>query len=121
MTPLEQVKILADALRQIGAIAVETGADAMPALLEAQRIADEGLERAGMQVAEGMMMNWKPIETAPKNGTVILGCQGNGDDYQVFEMVWGDWNGGIEWRDPRYDGAYTPTYWQPRPEPPTNK
>lgn len=48
LTPLEQVKILADALRQIGEIAVEPGADAMPALLEAQRIADAAQQAAGL-------------------------------------------------------------------------
>lgn len=49
MTPLEQVKILAKALRDIGQIAVEPGADAMPALLEAQKIADEARREAGLE------------------------------------------------------------------------
>lgn len=49
MTSLEQVKILADALRAIGEIAVPTGADPMPLLLEAQRIADDALAKAGLQ------------------------------------------------------------------------
>lgn len=48
MTPAFQVKLLADALRAIGQIAVEPGADPMHALLEAQKIADDGLEDAGM-------------------------------------------------------------------------
>jgi hypothetical protein len=48
MTPLEQVKILAEALRKIGEIAVEDGGDAMAALAEAQRLADEARERAGL-------------------------------------------------------------------------
>jgi hypothetical protein len=49
MEPLEQVKILAEALRQIGAIAVEPGADPMSALLEAQKIAEEALTLAGLE------------------------------------------------------------------------
>jgi hypothetical protein len=48
MQPLEQVTTLAAALRRIQEIAVEEGADAMPALLEAQRIAHEGLKAAGL-------------------------------------------------------------------------
>jgi hypothetical protein len=42
------VKILSEALRQIGLIAVPDGDEnAMPALLEAQRIADEALHLTG--------------------------------------------------------------------------
>jgi hypothetical protein len=48
MTALEQVKILSDALEQIGELAVPTGDDAMPALPEAQRLADDARERAGL-------------------------------------------------------------------------
>ena len=49
MDLIEQVKILAEALRQIGAIAVEPEANPMPALLEAQKIADEALRLAVLQ------------------------------------------------------------------------
>lgn len=48
MSPLEQVPILADALRRIGQIAVEPDADAMGGLLEAQSIADRALQDAGI-------------------------------------------------------------------------
>jgi hypothetical protein len=48
MDPAEQVKILSEALRQIGLIAVPDGDEnAMPALLEAQHIADEALHLTG--------------------------------------------------------------------------
>jgi len=49
MEPLEQVKILAEALRQIGALAVEPGADPIGALLAAQKIAEEALILAGLE------------------------------------------------------------------------
>lgn len=48
MSKTEQIKLLADTLKQIGALAVEPGADAMPVLLEAQRLADNGLKQAGL-------------------------------------------------------------------------
>jgi hypothetical protein len=50
MDPEEQVKILSEALLQIADIEVEDGdEDVMPALEEAQRIADEALRLAGLR------------------------------------------------------------------------
>jgi hypothetical protein len=50
MDPIEQVKVLAEALRQIGAIAVEPeDDDPMAALLEAQQIANDALLLAGLK------------------------------------------------------------------------
>jgi hypothetical protein len=60
-------------------------------------------------------MKWHPISTAPKDGTIILGCQGEGEDYSVFEMMWENNN---RWYDPKWDGTYRPTHWCHRPRPP---
>jgi hypothetical protein len=60
---------------------------------------------------------WQPIETAPKDGTIVLGCDGTGDDYQVYEMAWIE-NVEFMWTDPRFGGIYGPTHWMPRPPPP---
>lgn len=48
MQTLEQVKLLADALRAIGEIGVEPGADPMPALIKAQVMAAKALADAGL-------------------------------------------------------------------------
>ena len=61
-------------------------------------------------------MTWQPIETAPKDGTLILGYK-NGE---MATVEWaycgesGDWNLVVSW-----DGQpWTPTHWMPLPEPP---
>ena len=77
---------------------------------------------------------WQPIETAPKDGSMVLLLEfTNLDDYNTQvsvglwtdlhaghvvndEMVWADWAAGLneddEW------SALNPTHWMPLPEPP---
>lgn len=85
------------------------------------------------------MSEWKPIETAPKDGTPILLWGGRPDSSSDFigfdtntstfpsETVVGWWEeyrpGAGEWRYCSYDsGIYgeweDPTHWTPLPEPP---
>jgi len=60
---------------------------------------------------------WQPIETAPKDGTIILACWGNSDNiidtarYSVVGDYWHD----IDKLMNRY---LDPTHWQPLPTPP---
>jgi hypothetical protein len=60
-------------------------------------------------------MGWQPIETAPKDGSPVLGvwqCLNQTWDYNVVQFsddVW--WNY-------YFDGSHTPTHWMPLPEPP---
>lgn len=74
-------------------------------------------------------MNWKPIETAPKDGTGVLLCQATDvsgkpikdDAWDIFVQVaawWGD-----EWvvycslpSEPRIH--FHPTHWMELPDPP---
>jgi len=72
---------------------------------------------AGVEFAESLQPAWQPIETAPKDGTVILGyCRG------IQKVV--NWIKGFDkWTlifsfDPNNDGWYEPTHWQPLPENP---
>jgi len=61
---------------------------------------------------------WRPIESAPKDGTNVLGGYVGPDGNSVGEMFW--WEGW--WRT--WDGTlhartiYYPTHWRPLPPPP---
>ena len=84
-------------------------------------------------------MEWKPIETAPKDGTAIMLCKGKrvtcGEwitgtnlgsmDYHATTgepvgypdaedyAMWASWDGGFSEDDP-------PTHWAPMPDPPND-
>lgn len=68
-----------------------------------------------------MTGNWKPIETAPKDGTEVLlywPLEGLGDLHSKIKI--GSWhNDAWGWQD-RFCRSYTdaPTHWQPLPGPP---
>lgn len=63
--------------------------------------------------------NWQPIETAPKDGTRVLGWDGESGWYSCeFEKLEGAWVAvpfSISGWDPHH---VSPTHWMPLPEPP---
>lgn len=73
--------------------------------------------------------DWKPIESAPKDGTAILiyvprgiahvrwnKCAGSRIGKASWTGAWETcWNNSDGWDDPNFDNA---THWQPLPEPP---
>ena len=71
-------------------------------------------------------MKWMPIETAPKDGSLILGTDG----LTVAAMWWKPqadpgfpWSMVAEWMGAAQDNAWQdgkngPTHWMPLPEPP---
>lgn len=79
------------------------------------------------------MSEWRPIETAPKDGTVILltALEPDGEPFEVWPMQWmaiqqnglfpgkvGMWthpSGDVTWNDD--DPAGAPTHWMPTPNP----
>lgn len=69
-------------------------------------------------------LQWRPIETAPRNGTPILAyephrepCVEHAASDETVAVV--HWSGRV-WADPLYDmtGLDNPTHWMPLPEPP---
>lgn len=66
-------------------------------------------------------MKWQPIETAPKDGSVIL-CAWFDDDGTTYAIA-GWYEPGIAdlcWYD-QYDDAICPTHWLPLPPAPETK
>lgn len=64
-------------------------------------------------------MNWKPIETAPKDGAFILAYWDEAtyphDIENRYEIV--RWING-EWRNENDEDLIKPTHWMPLPDPP---
>jgi hypothetical protein len=72
-----------------------------------------------------MSNNWQPIETAPKDGTIILVCE----DFLCYSVSWQKWytpynDWYYDWCIPNFliDNIYSdgiilhPTHWMPLPE-----
>jgi hypothetical protein len=89
-------------MRQLAAITAER--DALKAKLDAAaRLAESTRESVGLL--------WRPIETAPKDGTKVL-VMSDG-----IEIV--SWNECLEtWWDGEW--SHGPTHWMPLPEPPAD-
>ena len=76
-----------------------------------------------LSALEAALPVWRPIETAPKDGTkILLGKIAGHPDHPTalwwatsgfWSDKWGNWNDGIE-----PAGLASPTHWQPLPEPP---
>ena len=66
-------------------------------------------------------MEWRPIETAPKDGKPILACVSSMNVYLVSTVGWNEilrcWI--LCEREPYEEHAeWWPTHWMPLPEPP---
>ena len=71
------------------------------------------------------MTDWKPIESAPKDGTAVLGCVGNAPGHYAPRMiVWAAYHPNAQgkecWRDAPICGNKMErvTHWMPLPPPP---
>jgi hypothetical protein len=74
------------------------------------------------------MKEWAPIETAPKDGTKIIGYQPKTDDEgEIINVM--EWMPRQSWHRSDFTGlwveahgeqyeSYKPTHWMPLPEPP---
>lgn len=68
------------------------------------------------------MTKWQLINTAPKDGTIVLGYDGSQPYKKIFEMLWGEvWSedGELGWTDD-YEAlcSFEPTHWAALPSPP---
>ena len=68
------------------------------------------------------MNTWQPIETAPKDGTLVLTCV-EGVYYRPITGVWSSYHpnqaGKTCWRTSPVGGdKIAPTHWMPLPDPP---
>lgn len=67
---------------------------------------------------EGGMSEWRPIETAPRDGTEILGAwrYGNRSQWFIEPVEYSEWTEGwsISWD---HDDV-NPSHWMPMPDPP---
>ena len=65
---------------------------------------------------EGMVGGWMPIETAPKNGTEILGYT---EEVGALVLYWDSMTGEMDhWSDGRSVSFWKPTHWMPLPAAP---
>ena len=81
---------------------------------------DLGEENGIRYVHADLVPTWQPIETAPKDGTNILLCDGDAGDSPQFtghwvadEQAWWGWESECEML------AFCPSHWKPLSEPPT--
>lgn len=69
------------------------------------------------------MVDWQPIETAPKDGNIMVAyATGFGGAFGILPVVsvafWYDIGDTPGWNDLLYNTSSTPTHWMPLPEPP---
>ena len=67
------------------------------------------------------MMTWRPIESAPRDGTAFFGWLPDRVGYVARQDIaicyWSEWGAGI-WAINGHNGAASqPTHWQPLPPP----
>ena len=112
--PYHGVAVNDDRLRAIR-IACDLDHHGQPSLAEIVVLCDELLRRREAE-------RWRPIETAPKDGTQILGCAISAPEYDpsVTAFVNDEWQ-----TSDLDDGQYVPatwteaiSHWRPLPTPP---
>lgn len=66
-------------------------------------------------------MQWQPMETAPKDGTIVLGYDRKAKKWNVKFMTYHTTMTGGYWRNEVVTGVFNPTHWMPLPKPPEEK
>lgn len=52
---------------------------------------------------------WQPIETAPKDGSLLVGLENRDDRWAIFRFFWKDG----AWREMNFKSIEHPTHWKP--------
>lgn len=65
-----------------------------------------------------MSNDWQPIETAPKDGSLILIYAKRGQAIGFWDDCWKIDLEFVEWEGAAWGTIYNPTHWMPLPEPP---
>lgn len=64
-------------------------------------------------------MEWQPIETAPKDCTILVAIFDSAGDCFVYETTWWEVDiDGFRWAGIDEEGDYKVTHWAPIPKPP---
>ena len=67
------------------------------------------------------MTEWQPIETAPKDGTMVLSYEPRATKHKYKFMEFHRTKDGGSWKNVAASGAVIPSHWMPLPEPPKEK
>lgn len=68
-----------------------------------------------MSIDTSPEMEWRPIETAPKDGSSVLGWRTDRQQMIVFWFFNGNWHCDASYH---WHGMLPPTHWMPLPSPP---
>jgi hypothetical protein len=78
------------------------------------------LEAAARHLRAVPQTSWQPIETAPKDGTLVLICGFGSEGYYVADAKWdGEWLLFHPDNDDHTEPSYNVSYWMPLPAPPS--
>lgn len=107
------------------------GAEPARKYVAAQQATITALQERIKELEGALAGKWRPIDTAPKDGTEfdVWAVNDEGQSRRICEVSWGpvaDWTG-KEWDDwigmrpSLHHARFEPTHWQPLPIPPTLK
>ncbi|CAN7173600.1 hypothetical protein [Brevundimonas sp. LjRoot202] len=100
--------------RAMMASAAETIRAALSAATTDQRGGDEAKRSEPDKQPAPAPVGWRPIETAPRDGSKVIGQAASGD---VYRMWWHEFEEGCDWQDDA-DSEVRPLHWMPLPPAP---
>lgn len=74
--------------------------------------------QARAAIAAYLAAQWRDMDSAPKDGSLILGYFADGETAWHFDRLVCRWISDLEMWSAKGVGGLQPTHWQPLPEPP---